>query len=165
MRERCAVLDWAASGAMALTGVPDGAPVASPAPALAMLGQVTAQLARATGETGHAVRADPAELITVRAALAGLTRGGRVSAGGSSFLLRSADGWCAVTLSRAEDVAAVPAIACSLGLDGANLDGIATRAEARAVLTAVALSTPAEDLAAAAQLVGVPAAALPHGAP
>src|SRR5882757_9340295 len=148
MRERCAVLDWAASGAMALTGVPDGAPVASPAPALAMLGQVTAELARATGETGHAVRADPAELITGRAALAGLTRGGRVSAGGSSFLLRSADGWCAVTLSRPDDVAAVPAIAGSLGasLDGASLHGIAT-------------------LAAAAQLGGVPAAALPASVP
>src|ERR1700722_10672207 len=168
MRERCAVLDWAASGAMALTGVPDGAPVASPAPALAMLGQVTAELARATGETGRAVRADPAELITGRAALAGLTRGGRVSAGGSSFLLRSADGWCAVTLSRPDDVAAVPAIAGLLGasldgasLGGASLDGIATLAAARAALTAVARGTPAEDLAAAAQLVGVPAAALP----
>ena len=170
------MLDWAASGAMALTGMPDGAPVASPAPALAMLGQVTAQLARATGETGHAVRADPAELITGRAALAGLTRGGRVSAGGSSFLLRSADGWCAVTLSRPDDVAAVPAIAGSLGasldgasldasLDGASLDGTATLAAARAALTAVARGTPAEDLAAAAQLVGVPAAALPASVP
>src|SRR5882757_2883030 len=156
MRERCAVLDWAASGAMALTGVPDGAPVASPAPALAMLGQVTAELARATGETGHAVRADPAELITGRAALAGLTRGGRVSAGGSSFLLRSADGWCAVTLSRPDDVAAVPAIAGVLGMDGTALDGIVTRTEARAALTAVARGTPAEDFAAAVQLVGVP---------
>src|SRR5580704_11071609 len=161
MRERCAVLDWAASGAMALTGVPDGAPVASPAPALAMLGQVTAQLARATGETGRAVRADPAELITGRAALAGLTRGGRVSAGGSSFLLRSADGWCAVTLSRPDDLAAVPAIAGVLGRDTAALSGIASREGARAALTAVALGTPAEDFAAAAQLAGVPAAALP----
>jgi len=171
------VLDWAASGAMALTGVPDGPPVASPAPALAMLGQVTAELARATGETGHTVRADPAELITGRAALAGLTRGGRVSAGGSSFLLRSADGWCAVTLSRPDDVAAVPAIAGSLGasldaasldaasLDGASLDGTASLAAARAALTAVARGTPAEDLAAAAQLVGVPAAALPASVP
>ena len=159
------MLDWAASGAMALTGMPSGRPVASPAPALARLGQVTAEFAQVTARAGKPVRADPAALITGRAALAGFTRAGQVSAGGSSFLLRSADGWCAVTLSRAEDVAAVPAIAGSLGLDGANLDGIATRAEARAVLTAVALSTPAEDLAAAAQLVGVPAAALPPGAP
>src|ERR1700726_4866978 len=164
MRERCAVLDWAASGAMALTGVPDGAPVASPAPALAMLGQVTAELARATGETGHAVRADPAELITGRAALAGLTRGGRVSAGGSSFLLRSADGWCAVTLSRPDDLAAVPAILGALGLDGAGLDRGRLADAARSALAAAALARPAEDLASAAQLLGVPAAALPTAA-
>ena len=117
------MLDWAASGAMALTGMPSGRPVASPAPALARLGQVTAEFAQVTARAGKQVRAEPAALITGRAALAGFTRAGQVSAGGSSFLLRSADGWCAVTLSRAEDVAAVPAIAGSLGLDGANLDG------------------------------------------
>jgi crotonobetainyl-CoA:carnitine CoA-transferase CaiB-like acyl-CoA transferase len=176
MRDRCAVLDWAESGAMALTGMPGRMPVTSPAPALDLLGQVTAELARVTAGTGERVRADPAELITGRAALAGLTRGGQVSAGGSSFLLRSADGWCAVTLSRPDDVAAVPAIAGLLGwdsarwdsarwdrasLNGASLDGIATKAAARSALTVVARGTPAEDLAAAAQLAGVPAAALP----
>ena len=175
MRDRCEVLDWAASGAMALTGMPEGAPVASPAPALAMLAQVSAEFARVTAMTGNAVRADPAELIAGRAALAGLTRGGRVSAGGSSFLLRSADGWCAVTLSRPDDVAAVPAIAGVLGLDGAvqpaivdvpGADGAcqsatATRAEARSALAVAARGVPAEDFAAAAQLLGVPAAALP----
>jgi hypothetical protein len=164
MRDRCEVLDWAASGAMALTGMPDGAPVASPAPALAMLAQVSAEFARVTRETGNEVRADPAELIAGRAALAGFTRGGRVSAGGSSFLLRSADGWCAVTLSRPDDVAAVPAIAGVLGVDGAGPPAIATLAEARSALTAAARGAPAEDFAAAAQLLGVPAAALPAGA-
>ena len=69
MLEECGVLDWAASGAMALTGQPDGAPVTSPAPVLTMLATVTEQLARVTGETGHPVRANPAELITGRAAL------------------------------------------------------------------------------------------------
>ena len=53
----------------------------------------------ATGQTGKRVLADPAELIAGRAAFAGFSRRGRVSAGGSSFLLRSADGWCAVTLT------------------------------------------------------------------
>src|SRR5260370_1549311 len=165
MGEKAAVVDWAASGAMALTGRPEGRPVASPAAALAMLGQVTAEVGRVTGEAGRRVRADPAELFTGRAALAGLTRGGRVSAGESSFLLRSADGWCAVTLSRPDDVAAVPAIVGTLGWDGRRLDEMVTRAEAGAALTAVARGTPAEDLAAAAQLVGVPAAALPVGVP
>ena len=161
MRDTCAVLSWAASGAMALTGMPDGMPVASPAPALAMLGQVTAEFTRVTGKTGTAVEADPAELIAGRAGFAGLTRGGRVSAGGASFLLRAADGWCAVTLSRPDDVAAVPAIAGVLGRDPGALSGIVSREGARAALTAVALGTPAEDFAAAAQLAGVPAAALP----
>src|SRR5579862_5089968 len=164
MRDRCEVLDWAASGAMALTGMPDGAPVASPAPALAMLAQVCAEFARVTAMTGNEVRADPAELIAGRAALAGFTRGGRVSAGGSSFLLRAAGGWCAVTLSRPDDVAAVPAIAGLLGVDGDRLNAVATLDEARSALTAMALGTKADDFAAAAQLVGVPAGALPAGA-
>ena len=128
MRDRCEVLDWAASGAMALTGMPEGTPVASPAPALAMLAQVSAEFARVTAMTGNEVRADPAELIAGRAALAGFTRGGRVSAGGSSFLLRAADGWCAVTLSRPDDVAAVPAIVGLLGVDGACGNGRVTLA-------------------------------------
>src|ERR1700742_1181011 len=96
----CAVLDWAASGAMALTGRPDGPPSATPAAALAMLRAVTGQLALVTGKTGHEARADAAGLLCGRAALAGLSRGGQVSAGGSSLLLRAADGWCAVNLSR-----------------------------------------------------------------
>ena len=164
MRDRCEVLDWAASGAMALTGTPDEAPVASPAPALAMLAQVSAEFARVTARTGTEVRADPAELIAGRAALADFTRGGRVSAGGSTFLLRAADGWCAVTLSRPEDVAAVPAIAGLLGAGGDRLNAVATLAEARSALTTVALGTKADDFAAAAQLAGVPAGALPAGA-
>jgi len=158
------VLDWAASGAMALTGLPDGMPVASPAPVLAMLDRVAEQFARVTGETGTTVRADPAELISGRAALAGLTRGGQVSAGGASFLLRSADGWCAVTLSRPDDLAAVPAIVGALGLGAAGVEGIVPVAEARSTLATAALAVPAADFAAAAQLVGVPAAALPAGA-
>jgi crotonobetainyl-CoA:carnitine CoA-transferase CaiB-like acyl-CoA transferase len=146
---------------MALTGMPEGIPVASPAPVLAMLALVTAEFARVTGDNGTTVHADPAELIAGRAALAGLTRGGRVSAGGSSFLLRAADGWCAVTVSRPDDMAAVPAIAGALGLAGTSDDAVETRAQARTVLAAAAVGTPAAEFAAAAQLVGVPAAALP----
>jgi len=159
MFERCAVLDWAASGAMALTGLPDGSPVMSPAPVLAMLSAVTERLARATRETGRAVRTDPADLITGRAALAGFTRRGQISAGGSSFLLRCADGWCAVTVSRPDDLAAIPAILGVLGMEGAGAD-----AEAHSALAAAALARPAQDVAAAGQLLGVPAAALPTDA-
>jgi hypothetical protein len=166
MRYECAVLDWAAAGAMALTGLPGEPPVASPAPALVLLGAVTERLARATRETGREVRADPAELITGRAALAGLTRGGQVSAGGSSFLLRAADGWCAVTLSRPDDLAAVPAVLGVLGPGRVSPDGgTMTTAGAHGALAAAARALPAAELAAAAQLLGVPAAVLPASRP
>jgi hypothetical protein len=156
----CAVLDWAASGAMALTGLPGGPSVATPAPALTLLRAVTGQLARVTRDAGHEVRVNAAGLLADRAALAGFTRGGQVSAGGSSFLMRAADGWCAVTLARADDLAAVPAVIGALGLDPPE------RAEPGApggadALAAAARSCPAADFAAAGQLLGVPTAALP----
>src|SRR5215469_17918170 len=152
-RNVCHVLDWAASGAMALTGFPDGAPSASPASAFALLQEATSDLAAVTG-----VRADPAELVAGRAALTGFTRRGQVSAGGTTRLLRAADGWCAVTLSRPEDMDAVPAILGTLGHDAsAQPSWMAIESAARAVNAA--------DLADAAQLLGVPAAGLPAAPP
>jgi hypothetical protein len=146
----CPVLDWAASGAMALTGHAGHPPLTSPAPAFGMLAAVMPLLGWATGRTGTAVRPDPAVLLTGRAGLLGLARNGRVSAGGSTRLLRAADGWCAVTLSRPDDAGSVPAIL-----------GTAEVADPWRALAAAARGRPAEDLAARAQLLGVPAAALP----
>ncbi len=169
MLEGCPVLGWAASGGMALTGPAEGAPVASPAPAFGLLLTAVRELAAATRSTGVEVRADPAELLAGRAALAGFRRRGRVSAGGSARLLRAADGWCAVNLSRADDVEAVPAIIGALGLDGLDgAGGLARRGGeadgAWGVLEAAAVGAPAEAVADAAQLLGVPAAALPSTA-
>ena len=128
MLEGCPVLGWAASGGMALTGRADGAPVGSPAPAFGLLSTVVAELAAVTRATGVEVRADPGELLAGRAALAGFRRRGRVSAGGSARLLRAADGWCAVNLSRGDDVEAVPAIIGLLGEAGvAGGGGLAGR--------------------------------------
>jgi len=56
------------------------------------------------------VPVDAAELLTGRAALLGLSPQGRLSAGGATRLMRSSDGWCALTLSRLDDVDAVPAL-------------------------------------------------------
>jgi len=172
------VLGWAASGGMALTGRADGAPVASPAPAFGLLSTVVAELAAATRATGVEVRADPGELVAGRAALSGFSRRGRVSAGGSARLLRAADGWCAINLSRADDVEAVPAIIGALGLAaGVGMTGGASSAERGGgagagadgggwgALEAAALGAPAEVLAGAAQLLGVPAGALPPARP
>lgn len=58
--------------------------------------------------TGVAV--DAAELLTGRAALLGLSPAGRISAGGATRLMVSTDGWCALTLSRRDDIDAVPAL-------------------------------------------------------
>jgi hypothetical protein len=167
---------------MELTGPADGPPSASPAGILAMLRDVAGDLAKATGTTGREVRVDAGELLTARAAFAGLTRGGQVSAGGACFLLPAADGWAAVSLSRPDDLAAVPAIVGALGLDAIQLDtgeldavkldmgeldtgepGESSLEQARAALAAAARARPAGDFAAAAQLLGVPAAALGGG--
>jgi hypothetical protein len=164
MLEECPVLGWAASGGMALTGQADGAPAASPAPAFGLLCAVAGELATVTGATGVEVRADPGELVAGRAALAGFRRRGRVSAGGSARLLRAADGWCAVNLSRDDDVAAVPAIIGALGAAGAAGRGGGAEG-AWGALEAAAVGTRAAALAGAAQLLGVPAAALPSVRP
>jgi hypothetical protein len=146
---------------MALTGYADGVPVASPAAGFGLLGLIVRQLAEATRATGLEVRADPGELLSGRAGLAGFGRRGRVSAGGSARLLRAADGWCVVNLSRADDVAAVPAILGMLGLDPALGGGAGGTDVVWEALEAAAGGTTAVALADAAQLLGVPAAALP----
>lgn len=61
-------------------------------------------------ETFTGVRVGAPELIGGRAALLGLSPAGKVSAGGSTRLMRSRDGWCALTLARPDDIAAVPAL-------------------------------------------------------
>ncbi len=58
--------------------------------------------------TGVDANAD--EIIAGRAGLLGHTPHGRISAGGATRLMRSRDGWCALTLSRPDDVDAVPAL-------------------------------------------------------
>lgn len=101
------------------------------------------------------VPVDVPETLTGRAALLDLPAPGRVSAGGASRLLRTRDGWCALTLSRPDDVAAVPALleADSVGPDPwrAVTDWVATR--------------DADTAVARARLLGMPAAVLAEAAP
>ena len=49
-------------------------------------------------------------VLAGRAGLLGHSPDGRVSAGGATRLLESRDGWCALTLSRPDDIDAVPAL-------------------------------------------------------
>jgi hypothetical protein len=96
---------WGSSGLAYLTGLPDGPADFSRARVLTRADQVASAVGNRTD-----IAVDAATLLTARAGLLGLTRGGRVSAGGATRLLAARDGWCAITLSRPDDVAAVPAV-------------------------------------------------------
>jgi crotonobetainyl-CoA:carnitine CoA-transferase CaiB-like acyl-CoA transferase len=134
------VAAWAVSGAMALSGRAGRPPLGPPEPLVDGLERV-----------GRALGVGALQLLGERAALLGLERQGDVSCGGATRLLRAADGWIAVTLSRADDVEAVPAW---LELD--VLDGDAWDAVAGAVP-----SRSCAELVERAALLAMPVAALP----
>jgi crotonobetainyl-CoA:carnitine CoA-transferase CaiB-like acyl-CoA transferase len=106
-----AAQSWARSGAMALTGEPGAPPLPCPSavlPArLAAAGSLVQLLAATT--FGSTVALDPMALLGERAALTGHTRRGSVAVGGSCEMVRAADGWIALNLARADDVALLPA--------------------------------------------------------
>jgi crotonobetainyl-CoA:carnitine CoA-transferase CaiB-like acyl-CoA transferase len=108
---RSTAADWADSGAMELTGTPFGPPrLVEGAPATTMRGALLAlaALARVAGLSDGALPDHRA--LSERAAIMGLQRRGRQSAGGATRLVEATDGPVAVTLSRPEDVEALPAL-------------------------------------------------------
>ncbi|MCR9094947.1 MAG: CoA transferase [bacterium] len=103
-----AAADWAASGAMALSGPRDGPPRLAPgAVASAALG--AGALLEAMSAALAAGRLDWRGLLGERAAGFGHTRHGRTTAGGAGRLLRTADDWLAIQLPRLDDWRLVPA--------------------------------------------------------
>lgn len=87
---------------MGALGIPDAVLVAARG--------VASRVQDRTAALGRRVRVDADEILTGRAALLGWEPRGQVSAGGATRLLAAADGWCALTLSRPDDVEAVPAL-------------------------------------------------------
>jgi hypothetical protein len=118
--------------------------------------------------TGVAV--DAAELLTGRAGLLGLSAGGRISAGAATRLMPGTDGWCALTLSRQDDIDAVPALIESdaVGDDPwpAVQRWVAGNASAdvtgRARLLGLPVAALGETLAAPPRITTLGAAATPH---
>ena len=106
----CAVLAWARSGLMHLTGQACGAPLAPRAPVLARAGAVAAAIAGLTAREGDPVRLDVDHVLAFRASLNGWTRRGAISVNGTCRMLRAADGWLAVNLARPDDLRSVPAV-------------------------------------------------------
>jgi len=147
----CPVLSWAASGAMALTGSPGRPPRW---PAGAVVGRLAAALALVEAVAGRRWHLDPGSVLTGRAAARGLARQGTVSAGGRCRLLRAADGWVAVSLARASDAAAVPAlVGRRLATTGPN--------DQWAALARHVAGQPAADTLEQGRLLGLPVAVLP----
>lgn len=137
---------WAASGAMALTGPPDGPAQLPPVglvPAVVAMGEEVAAL---TAALGRPVELDPLALLGERAAIAGLGRRGRTTCGGAGTLLATADGWLAVSLPRASDTELIPAW---LGGDGPVADLVADRTTTVLVAAAADLGLAVAGLAEA----------------
>src|SRR5204863_5304594 len=89
-----------------LTGWPDRPPLPGPAGVADALASMTDDIARLTD--GRVVLDGPA-IAAERDAIRGLTRRGRVSAGGACRLVETADGWIAVNLPRESDLELVQA--------------------------------------------------------
>lgn len=99
---------WARSGLMWLTGPADGPPQMCPAPLAACAEGALAALWAVAGSQ-PALAPGAASLLGERAATAGLSRRGTISAGGGCRLLPTADGWIAASLVREDDWLLVPA--------------------------------------------------------
>ena len=138
---------WAASGAMHLTGHADRPPLLPRAPVASRLAGAAAVWTHLSG-----LPLDGPALLGERAALRGLSRRGTTSAGGGSQILRAADGWVALTLSRPDDRELVPAW---LQVDDADDETIS---DAVAVAPAAATAAAGQELGLAVAVVPPPSA-------
>ncbi|HEY4928256.1 MAG TPA: CoA transferase [Acidimicrobiales bacterium] len=91
------------AGLAGLTGRPGGPTVRLPAGLIPGVHRLTDAIARDSGELGTPLVVDADGVFCARADAAGLTRRGDVSCGGAGHLLRTADGWLAVSLPRPDD--------------------------------------------------------------
>lgn len=164
-----AAADWAASGAMALTGPAEGPPALAPgAPASALAGALAVFELLTRARTGPAALDLPGiALLGERAALAGLSRQAPRSVGGAFRALRAADGWLGLSLARPDDVALLPP------LTGGDLPGIppsraglphpAPAGDAWQALAAWIARRELGPVATQARLLGLAASPVPAG--
>ena len=140
-------LDWARSGAMALTGRAEAPPRLAPGP-LAACARGALRALRALAGTHWRSDLEGPDVLGERAAIFGLTRRGVISPGGSCRLLPSLDGWIAVNLARPDDVALLPAWFAEAGPAGDPWAFVAERVAKR----------PSLELVERARLLGLPVA-------
>ena len=125
-------------------------PVSLPAAVLERAEHVGRHLAAELG-----VDIDVEAVLGGRAAMLGLTRGSRISAGGASRLFPGRSGWCAVTLSRPDDIGMVPALIECDDIGPDPWPGIARRVADSGV----------EAFAERARLLGLPVGVLGETSP
>ena len=101
-------IEWAGSGAMALTGYADGPPLLAPGP-LATAARAAVDAIRLVAGERCGSKLDGPALLGERAAVLDLHRRGTISPGGSCRILRAMDAWIALTLARPDDVRLIPA--------------------------------------------------------
>jgi crotonobetainyl-CoA:carnitine CoA-transferase CaiB-like acyl-CoA transferase len=148
------LFEWAASGAMSLTGDADGPPLEAPGYLGPYLRGAAAAATLLSRILGGDLEVDGASLLGERAAIAGLGRRGLSSCGGASRLLPAADGWVVVSLTRTSDFETLPA-----WLGRPWRSGPGGGDPWAAVAGYVALHRGA-DVVDSAQLLGIPAATL-----
>ena len=139
--------DWAASGAMALTGRRDGPPLLPPGQAASAVNGALLAMECLARMAGGAPALPRAGILSERAAIAGLERDAPRSAGGTFRILRAADGWLGVNLARESDRELLPA----------------WLEDHEPVLEKAVAAKTTGELAGRARLLGLPAAALPTG--
>jgi CoA-transferase family III len=155
--DRGALAEWAAGGAMAITGRADGPPLGPPDRLVAGLRRSAAIVRQRSALLGVPLEVDAVALLGERAAIGGLARRSPTSCGGATRLVRATDGWLAVALPRPEDRELLPAW---LGLDA----GDAKDAEASWAAVEAALGGKrARDAAERAWMLGLPVSQLPRG--
>jgi hypothetical protein len=101
-------VEWARSGAMHLSGAPDGPPQFA-AGALASAARGVGLVLRALAPPNAFSALDAPALLGERAAIAGLTRGGDIACGGAARLFETRHGFIAAHLPRDEDWRSLPA--------------------------------------------------------
>lgn len=145
------VRDWASSGAMWLTGRPEGPPLPSPGRPASLAREELSRLAAAMSErTGTGPSLPGVSLLGERAATAGLVRQGPWSCGRNFRVVASADGWVGLSLARESDIELVPALV------GADNSG-----EPWPAVASWAASCSTVEAAARLELLGLPGCAVP----
>lgn len=148
---------WATSGAMALTGRPDGPPQAAPGRPASAVDDALTRIRMVQPR----VALPDVRLLGERAAAAGLHRNAPWSCGGAFRVLACADGLLGLSLPRSTDLAAVPALIEAPIEHAHTADGAHGPAPAWAAAAAWAARTSAAAAVARARLLDLAACVIP----